>query len=203
MNRFIFSFKLPDHLLHFQDIFSSKHYQQHQLAPPPPRVPPVSVIYMSTQSLTSVSVDSSEYSDDTATTNNTTNTKPIISASVVKVEDAKSSKAEEVVDMSQSLGMRSRHFNKDIKFHQKRNKGHLPHFSQVQIAEMRRVVIKKNMQLLKHHELQPIWVRMGMEGKYPKTQERVIIVAKMKQFAVLSLELVEHMDDYPNNYVST
>ena len=147
---------------------------------------------VSIQSSLGSSMDSSEcYTEDSAAT------KSIITASVNKaVEDPPQ---EEIIDMSQSLGMRSRHFNKDITFHQKRNLGTIPNFSQIEVNEMRRVVVKKNMQLLKHHQLQPIWVRMGMQGKYPKTQDRLITVAKMKQFAVLSLELVAHTDVVESN----
>jgi hypothetical protein len=131
-------------------------------------------------------------------------TKSVISASDNNKADDESNKSkEEVVDMSQSMGLRNRHYNKDVKYHQKRNQGNIPIFTQVQINEMRRVISKKNMQLMKHHELHPIWVRMGMEGKYPKEQNRLVIVAKMKQFAVLNLEIVSLTNDFANAWVSS
>lgn len=124
----------------------------------------------------------------------------IISASVVKSSAADD---EDAVDMTQSLGMRSRHYNKDITYFQKKNNGVVPKFTQVQINEMRRVAVKKNMQLLKHHELHPIWVRLGMKGKYPKTQDITVCVAKMKQYSVLNLELVALTNDFSNSWVSS
>jgi acyl-CoA thioesterase len=106
------------------------------------------------------------------------------------------------VDMNLPMGLRNRTYNKDVKFHKKVGEGTIPIFTQTQINEMRRVIKKKNMQLLKHYELQPMWVRMGMKGKYPKNERVIVNVAKMKQFAVLNLDIVAHTNEYANSWVS-
>ena len=126
----------------------------------------------------------------------------IISASVSKQDDD-SSVGGESVDMDQPMALRNRRYNKDIKYHKKKNSGTIPIFTQTQINEMRRVLIKKDLQLLSHRELHPIWVRMGMKGTYPKTESRLVIAAKMKQFAVLNLDAVAYTNDFANAWVSS
>mmetsp|Transcript_7436 Transcript_7436/g.12492 ORF Transcript_7436/g.12492 Transcript_7436/m.12492 type:complete len:160 (+) Transcript_7436:145-624(+) len=109
---------------------------------------------------------------------------------------------DESVDLNQSMGLRNRHYNKDVKYAKKKTAGKIPIFTQTQISEMRRVINRKGMQYLKHYELQPTWVRLGMKGKYPKDQSILVNVAKMKQFAVVNLEIVAHTNDFANSWVS-
>lgn len=129
------------------------------------------------------------------------NTNTVFSASVQ--EKSKYDDDDDEPDMSQSLALRSRHVNKDITYHKQLRLGKLPKFTLEQINEMRRVLRRKNMQMLRHQELQPVWVRMGMTEKYSKTAEVIENVAKMKQFASLNLKIVAHTNDFANAWVTS
>lgn len=106
-------------------------------------------------------------------------------------------------DMTLPLGLRMRKYNKDIRYHKSKNNGHHAKYSYSQVNEMRKVLKKKGMQNLKHCELQPIWVRMGMGRTYPRKSSVVRNVAEMKQFALLTLEYVNCTSDYADIWVSS